>query len=73
MEISIDRRAEVPGAKDLKFTVSVRSIDNHTHGELTRGDQAEIRAVLARAANGIEASLRNSAREDSEMTVFATS
>lgn len=54
MEITIDRRAEVEGGKDLKFIVSVRSLDNHAHGELTRADQQAIRDELAKAANAVE-------------------
>lgn len=54
MEITIDRRAEVPGQKDLKFAVSVRSLDGHTHGELTRVDKAEVAAVLKLAADAVQ-------------------
>lgn len=57
MDVAIDRRIEVPDAKDLKFMILIRSLDNHTHGELTRADKDQMRAALARAADEIQAML----------------
>lgn len=53
MEVSIDRRVSVPGGKDLKFTVTVRSLDGHMHGELTRSDQQAVRDTLVHAGDAI--------------------
>ena len=61
MEITIERRAAVAGGKDLKFRVSVLSIDTHTHGELTRADQQAIRDKLVKCADVVEAILRKQA------------
>lgn len=51
--ISLERRAPA-GEKEIKFEISLRSLDGHTHGELTRADQVEIRLVLKLACDEVE-------------------
>ncbi len=69
MEITMDRRAEIPGAKDVKYQVTVRSLDGHTHGELTRADQAAIRFELVKCADKIETILKKQAQICEVLTV----
>lgn len=65
MIISIDRRTDGAGGREVKFTVMVKPLDQyHTHGELTRCDRAAVTAALVKAANEIEAVLR---RNDTEV------
>jgi hypothetical protein len=59
MVISIDRRAEGSGGREVKFEILVKPLDQyHTHGELTRCDRQAIRDALVGAADRIERVLR---------------
>jgi hypothetical protein len=60
---SIERIAQVPGNKPVRFAVQVVSRDQaHTHGEMTRAPKDRIREALVRAANEIEAILADVGR-----------
>ncbi|MDP3720789.1 MAG: hypothetical protein Q8T13_23755 [Acidobacteriota bacterium] len=58
MEISIDRRGEGKGA--LKFSLSVRSLDGHTHSELTNTDRERVAKLLASLLPSVEEAIRPS-------------
>jgi len=57
--VTLDRRAEGAGGKDVKFELIVKPLDaTHTHGEIERCDKAAVMAVLAKAADEIVLILR---------------
>jgi hypothetical protein len=57
--ISLDRRDDGAGGKEVKFELIVKPLDStHTHGELERCDKTAVMLVLKKAADEIVEILR---------------
>lgn len=59
MLVTLDRRADGAGGREVKFQLVIQPIDaTHTHGEIERADKPALMAALAKAADEIVAILR---------------
>lgn len=59
MLVTLDRRAEGAGNREVKFQLTITPLDHtHTHGEIERADKPALMAALARAADEIVEVLR---------------
>jgi len=57
--VSLDRRADGAGNREVKFQLIIKPLDaTHTHGEIERADKPALMAALAKAADEIVEVLR---------------